>query len=377
MVELIPASVNLGSLESALQIGSVASGSSEGSVNWTYSIANSQLSWLGVGETLTLTSTVQINDGQGDTTNQNVTVTINGADDLPVLWPVTVTDKVGQTASADAAHGVLVPAHASDPVIDDVLTVSAVSATNISGTTTLDISPGGSATLDGQYGTLTLNGIGSYSYLEAAKHVPKDAQDIFTYTVSDGHDGTATSILDVVIGAGVGVGNYLQEIELGLAQANQYALGTTLSDHDLQQALSNLKTSIAQDTVEGILQEIGGEVVGKALDVLSNAHDLLHITKDLITGNFIDALQFVVDRAAEDAVQSISVPHEYDAAKIVGIFVRDYEAGLLLYLLLFLAPLIRYCHRPVLSGRRHGICKAHYSAWWRTKAITAGLAHLK
>jgi len=52
----------------------------------------------------------------------------------------------------------------------------------------------------GTYGTLTLNADGSYSYV-ANQSVPSNiiAQDIFTYTATDGDGGSATSSLTIII----------------------------------------------------------------------------------------------------------------------------------------------------------------------------------
>src|SRR5262249_38271019 len=53
--------------------------------NWTYSIPDSQLDFLNADEVVTVISTVQISDGHGGTVDQDVTVTIDGADDSPVI----------------------------------------------------------------------------------------------------------------------------------------------------------------------------------------------------------------------------------------------------------------------------------------------------
>jgi VCBS repeat-containing protein len=51
--------------------------------------------------------------------------------------------------------------------------------------------------VQGAFGTLTLNADGGYSYAETAKALPSQtvAQDTFTYTAVDGHGGSATSTL--------------------------------------------------------------------------------------------------------------------------------------------------------------------------------------
>ncbi len=55
----------------------------------------------------------------------------------------------------------------------------------------------------GEFGTLTLNADGGYSYVDTAK--PRDlphkgvGEDVFTYTASDGHGGTSDSTLTILV----------------------------------------------------------------------------------------------------------------------------------------------------------------------------------
>jgi VCBS repeat-containing protein len=95
---------------------------------------------------------------------------------------------VAGTVTANAAHGVL--AIDTDPIPNDTLIVSAVDG---------QASDVGHA-VAGTYGTLTLNADGSYSYV-ANQSVPSNiiAQDIFSYTATDGDGGSATSSLTIII----------------------------------------------------------------------------------------------------------------------------------------------------------------------------------
>jgi VCBS repeat-containing protein len=90
----------------------------------------------------------------------------------------------GKAVSVFANKGVLANDSDSD---HDHLSVGSVngSATNV-----------GHA-IKGEYGTLTLNADGSYSYAAAAKALPAKifAQDTFTYTTIDGHGGSDTATL--------------------------------------------------------------------------------------------------------------------------------------------------------------------------------------
>ncbi|WP_407157926.1 VCBS domain-containing protein [Bradyrhizobium sp. STM 3557] len=56
-----------------------------GTVDWGYKIADGALDFLGFGQTLTVTSTVTIDDHQGGKIDVPVTVTIDGAEDAPVI----------------------------------------------------------------------------------------------------------------------------------------------------------------------------------------------------------------------------------------------------------------------------------------------------
>jgi VCBS repeat-containing protein len=102
---------------------------------------------------------------------------------------------VGFTTIADPAHGVL--ANDIDPIPGDTLHVTAVNG----------IVSNVGHTVQGAFGTLTLNGDGSYSYAAYAPssnvQLPASGigQDTFSYTESIGVGGTATSTLTFVVSA--------------------------------------------------------------------------------------------------------------------------------------------------------------------------------
>jgi VCBS repeat-containing protein len=183
---LAPAQIAV--IESGLSITPAASNTNLGDINWTYHITDSALDFLGAGESITLTAPVIIDDHNGGTAPADITITIDGANDSPVANPVAVNVEDGFTALSNAASGVL--SHDSDPDIHDTLYIGAVngSATNVG------------RSIAGKYGTLTLNADGSYSYNEnffgqLLSRFNISLLDTFSYTVSDGHGGTATSTL--------------------------------------------------------------------------------------------------------------------------------------------------------------------------------------
>ncbi|MCA6115414.1 VCBS domain-containing protein [Bradyrhizobium sp. WSM 1738] len=98
-------------------------GSSDGSVNLSFSAASTAFDYLAKSEVLTLTYTVAINDGDGGITSETFTITIIGSNDAPVLTAAaptltTLTEdetvNAGQTVAsflgasiADVDHGAL------------------------------------------------------------------------------------------------------------------------------------------------------------------------------------------------------------------------------------------------------------------------------
>ena len=60
-------------------------GAGDGTVSWTYSVANSATQYLAAGETATETFTVTIDDGNGGTVDQLMTVTVTGTNDAPTI----------------------------------------------------------------------------------------------------------------------------------------------------------------------------------------------------------------------------------------------------------------------------------------------------
>ena len=55
--------------------------------------------------------------------------------------------------------------------------------------------------VQGQYGSVTLNADGSYSYTANSGSLPSQIvpQDVFNYSVSDGHGGTSSSTLTITV----------------------------------------------------------------------------------------------------------------------------------------------------------------------------------
>jgi len=185
---LSPAQISL--FDGAFGISAEAGNTNTGKIDWTYSIVDKQLDFLGVGESVTVSTPVVIDDHNGGKVTQDVVVTINGANDNPIAAPDSNGTAKNSTLSVSAANGVL--ANDTDPDVHDQgnLVVGSVngSAANV-----------GQA-VAGTYGTLTLNADGSYVYANKGS-LPAQlvAQDTFNYTAADGHGGTDASTLSIVV----------------------------------------------------------------------------------------------------------------------------------------------------------------------------------
>ena len=253
----------------------------DGSYSYTLDNSNSEVQGLAEGETLTDSFNYTNSDGEGGSASSNLTLTINGANDLPVA------PNIGDQQSLDADSGISVDASFTDPDGDsltysasglpDGLTIDSATG-QITGTIDNSASQGGpngdgiytvtvtaddgnggstettfswdvdnpaptastdsnSITEDavsntvegnvltndndsdgdditvttvgdfvGDYGTLTLNTDGSYSY--TLDNTNPDVQaldegqtltDSFNYTNSDGEGGSASSNLTITI----------------------------------------------------------------------------------------------------------------------------------------------------------------------------------
>ena len=134
--ELTPAQI--ASLEAAFTIGAEAGNTNVGNIDWTYSIVDNQLDFLSVGESLTVTIPVTIDDHHGGSITPNVVLTISGSNDSPIAGPDSNGTAKHSTLSVSALNGVL--ANDTDPDIHDQghLVVSAVagSAANVAHTVT-------------------------------------------------------------------------------------------------------------------------------------------------------------------------------------------------------------------------------------------------
>ena len=106
-----------------------------GTVGWHYNIDDSVLDFLGKNDVVTLTYTVKVDDGNGGTATQDVTITVQGTEDTPVI-AVGVGDSAAATLTESyktlSTTGTLT---VTDADISDTVTAAVVTGVTLGGTT--------------------------------------------------------------------------------------------------------------------------------------------------------------------------------------------------------------------------------------------------
>ncbi|MGQ1671401.1 VCBS domain-containing protein [Acinetobacter baumannii] len=157
-----------------------------GSLSYTYTLNNAQThSAVGNDDLLLSGIPLSVTDAGGVTTTGSLVVQV--IDDVPTAVADTGSLSEGGVLSVLAADGVLKNDTAG---ADGWVNTGAVVGV-VSGDTATNSAGGVGGRIDGQYGYITLNADGSYTYVSTADAVTADAQDVFTYTVRDA-DGDLT-----------------------------------------------------------------------------------------------------------------------------------------------------------------------------------------
>ncbi|MFZ4550972.1 MAG: VCBS domain-containing protein [Aquabacterium sp.] len=184
----------LGTLTPVVTTDTTGSGTG-GLLTWTYAVDADKLEYLAKDETRTETFTVTLTDSDGTTVYRTITVTLTGTNDEPVA--VAQTGNAVEDETLTVTTGGLLTG-AQDVDVADVLHVVGVA----SGTSTAPVA--GTLTATGVYGTLVVNGDGSYTYdvnTEAGQGLAQGetGTEVFSYLVSDGQGGFTTQTLTLTV----------------------------------------------------------------------------------------------------------------------------------------------------------------------------------
>jgi VCBS repeat-containing protein len=135
---------------------------------------NGQFEYLSTSQTATDVFTYTVSDGNGGTDTQTVTVTVTGVNDAP--------DAVADSSTTDEASSVLIDVDNNDTDAEGAITVTSIDTTGTSGTVT-----------NNNDGTVTYDPAGGWEELENGE----DADDTFTYTITDANGATDTATVTV------------------------------------------------------------------------------------------------------------------------------------------------------------------------------------
>ncbi len=168
-----------------------SNGTGNGSIDWTFSLPDQDLDFLGAGETLTATYDVTVSDAFTSST-QTVTITANGAEDAPIVNPVTAA--VADTVNTDAGNIVAVGnaiTDVSDSAVDASSTLSITAVNGQAGNVDTDIA--------GTYGTLFVDSSGFYEYTANSAldqlQAGQNATEQYNLTVTDSNGQSVVTTL--------------------------------------------------------------------------------------------------------------------------------------------------------------------------------------
>jgi len=168
-----------------------STGTGSGGINWTFSVPDQDLDFLGAGETLTATYDVTVSDAFTSST-QTVTITANGAEDAPIVNPVTAA--VADTVNTDAGNIVAVGnaiTDVSDSAVDASSTLSITAVNGQAGNVDTDIA--------GTYGTLFVDSSGFYEYTANSAldqlQAGQNATEQYNLTVTDSNGQSVITTL--------------------------------------------------------------------------------------------------------------------------------------------------------------------------------------
>ena len=168
-----------------------STGSGSGTVAWSYTIPDSAIDFLAQGETLTAAYHVAITDNEGGTVSQDVDITIMGANEAPVLAPLSGGTQTFDRTNGLALSGTLTfsDVDLTDAHIVSVLPLGASYVGTVAASITTDSTGTGHGAITASY-TLT-----PAQYMAASGIVP--AEQDYRITISDQHGGTASQVLQI------------------------------------------------------------------------------------------------------------------------------------------------------------------------------------
>src|SRR6185369_4732132 len=169
-------------------VGTLTATDTNGTVGWTFTVANSAVQHLAAGETLEQEFTVTVADNHGGSASEVVTVTIVGTNEDPVLS--LSTDATSVTETTDETDTLSNGGSFTYTDVDtrDTHTVSVVNPASPVGTLT-------ATDTNGTVGWTFTVANSAVQHLAAGETLEQE----FTVTVADNHGGSASEVVTVTI----------------------------------------------------------------------------------------------------------------------------------------------------------------------------------
>ncbi|MBW8720214.1 MAG: VCBS domain-containing protein, partial [Variovorax paradoxus] len=165
-------------------VNDAATGAGDGTVSWNYSVANAATQYLAQGQTATETFIVSIDDGHGGTVQQQITVTVTGTNDVPVIG------------------GIATGAVSEDGSMPNLSTGGALTIADVDQGQS-NFAPQASVAGSNGHGSFTLAADGSWTYIadnsQAAIQQLGAGQSISDSFTAVSSDGTASQVVTVTI----------------------------------------------------------------------------------------------------------------------------------------------------------------------------------
>ncbi len=196
--------------------GAVGANTNNGSIAWDYTITEGALDFLAASERVTLVYTVTVNDGNGGTDTQDVTLTLTGSNDVPVVSAVDVTGAITEGASGTAASTSYTQSGSvtftdldltDRPVATEA--TNSVSALRADGATALVLTAGQEQAIEDAFSITnvgTNNNDGTVTWIYTLTEGDLDflgagetVEAVFTLTVADGQGGTDTQDVTITL----------------------------------------------------------------------------------------------------------------------------------------------------------------------------------
>ncbi|WP_208852224.1 VCBS domain-containing protein [Roseomonas genomospecies 6] len=192
-------SAQLGTLTAIVRTDSSGTGTG-GVIAWTYGVDNAAVQFLAAGQTVTETYRLTVSDGKGGTVTRDVTVTITGTNDAPVIGPAKLTGAVTEDAGGGATLTDSGTVAFTDVDLTDAHSVTAVFVST-SGTGQLGVLTAvrtADTTGTGAGGQVTWTYTADNAALQFLR-AGETLTETYAITVSDGKGGTVTRNVVIAI----------------------------------------------------------------------------------------------------------------------------------------------------------------------------------